>query len=77
MALINSKYVADILNPELNDSDSDSDADSDSNGDSDNNKYKTLLDLYEEEIDKQRNGNMYLLYVFIVLAFVYPFLFFC
>ena len=54
MALINSKYVADILEPEQ--------------------KYRTLVDLYEEEIDKNKINNI--LYAFIILAIVYPFLFF-
>ena len=54
MALINSKYVADILEPEQ--------------------KYRTLVDLYEEEIETNKLTN--LLYAFIILAIVYPFLFF-
>ena len=60
MALVNSKYVADILNLESDESDE--------------NKYKTLVDLYEEELDKNKINN--LLYAFIILAIIYPIIFF-
>ena len=69
MALINSKYVADILNHELEDKNDKDLIDNDTKK-----KYKTFLELYLEDIDNNRTKNI--ISVVVIVLIIYPILFF-
>ena len=69
MALINSKYVADILNHKLEDKNDKDLIDNDTKK-----KYKTFLELYLEDIDNNRTKNI--ISVVVIVLIIYPILFF-